>query len=181
MQVYDLPFTYDDRGIDIEHWQRTPGNANDTGVNVSVPFELPGVAVGRLIAWDPVKQKEAWRVAMPSFWNGGTMATAGNLVFHGRSDGFFDAYDAFNGKRLWSFDAGAAVIAPPITYRAHGRQYVTVPLWIRRDGRVVRPTRGEAGLGLTHPIAARADLYARCKGEAAAEHAARPAEAGRRP
>jgi quinohemoprotein ethanol dehydrogenase len=41
-------------------------------------------------------------------------------------DSRFSAYDAKTGKRLWSFDAGASVLAPPITYTVKGKQYVTV-------------------------------------------------------
>jgi quinohemoprotein ethanol dehydrogenase len=54
------------------------------------------------------------------------MATAGNLVFQGRLDGMFAAYDAKSGKMLWSYDAKAAIIAPPISYAVGGRQYVSV-------------------------------------------------------
>ena len=54
------------------------------------------------------------------------MATAGNLVFQGRADGAFVAYAADTGKVLWKFDAQAGVVAPPISYRAGGKQYVTV-------------------------------------------------------
>jgi quinohemoprotein ethanol dehydrogenase len=126
MAIYDLPFRYDDHGIDLEHWVRTPGNAEDNGVNVDLDLDIPGSGTASLIAWNPVTQKRVWRVPMSSFWNGGTMATAGNLVFHGRADGFFDAYAADTGTRLWSFEAGTAVLAPPITFRAGGQQYVTV-------------------------------------------------------
>ncbi|MBC8055971.1 MAG: c-type cytochrome, partial [Rhizobiales bacterium] len=54
------------------------------------------------------------------------LATGGNLVFQGQMDDRFNAYDARTGKRLWSYDAKAPVIAPPISYRVGGRQYVTV-------------------------------------------------------
>ena len=40
--------------------------------------------------------------------------------------GTFDAFSADTGKPLWSFDAHAAVLAPPITYQANGKQYVSV-------------------------------------------------------
>ena len=56
---------------------------------------------GRLIAWDPVKQKEAWRQEHVSPWNGGTLTTAGNLVFQGTADGRFVAYNATTGEKLW--------------------------------------------------------------------------------
>ena len=56
---------------------------------------------GRLIAWDPVKQKEAWRAEYVAPWNGGTLTTAGNLVFQGTADGRFIAYNATTGEKLW--------------------------------------------------------------------------------
>jgi len=54
------------------------------------------------------------------------MTTGGNLVFQGRIDSHFNAYAADSGKLLWSYDAQAAVIAPPISYSVGGKQYVTV-------------------------------------------------------
>jgi quinohemoprotein ethanol dehydrogenase len=54
------------------------------------------------------------------------MTTGGNLVFQGQIDHNFNAYAADTGKLLWRYDAGAAVIAPPISYSVRGRQYVTV-------------------------------------------------------
>jgi len=81
---------------------------------------------GVLLAWDPVAQKEAWHVDMPDPKSGGTLATAGNLVFQGRSDGLLVAYNATDGKQLWQFDAGTGIAAPPITYLVHGVQVITV-------------------------------------------------------
>ena len=81
---------------------------------------------GELLAWDPVKQKEAWRVQYDGPWNGGTLATAGNLVFQGNARGGFQAFDATNGKNLWKFDAQTGVIAGPISYKVGNTQYVAV-------------------------------------------------------
>ncbi|WP_238550600.1 PQQ-dependent dehydrogenase, methanol/ethanol family [Blastomonas sp. AAP53] len=81
---------------------------------------------GRIIAWDPVAGKERWRVEHVGPWNGGLLATAGNLVFQGTSAGDFVAYDARNGKKLWSFPAQAGIIAPPVTYAIGDRQMVSV-------------------------------------------------------
>jgi len=81
---------------------------------------------GALLAWNPVSQQRAWRVQLDTLWNGGTLATAGNLVFQGAADGFFSSYDASSGKRLWSFNAGMGIIAAPISYAAQGHQFVTV-------------------------------------------------------
>jgi hypothetical protein len=48
----------------------------------------------RLVAWDPVANKEVFRVDHPGPWNGGVLATAGNLVFQGTPGGEFAAYRA---------------------------------------------------------------------------------------
>jgi len=123
----DLKVTYDDRGIARQTWRRTPGMALDYAVNTRIDLPPGGEErASALVAWDPVNQRQAWRVPTPLHFNGGVLATAGNLVFQGQMDDRFNAYDARNGTRLWSFDAKAPVIAPPITYTARGRQYVTV-------------------------------------------------------
>jgi quinohemoprotein ethanol dehydrogenase len=83
-------------------------------------------STGHLLAWDPVAGKEAWRVDLPDPKSGGTLATAGNLVFQGRADGKFSAYRATDGKPLWEFDAGVGIAAPPITFSVDGEQYVAV-------------------------------------------------------
>src|SRR4029077_8233887 len=60
--------------------------------------------------------------------NGGTIATAGGLVFVGATDdGRFRAFDAKTGKELWTVKLGAAAEATPITYQGRdGRQYVLI-------------------------------------------------------
>jgi quinohemoprotein ethanol dehydrogenase len=81
---------------------------------------------GALLAWDPIAQKERWRVPLETLWNGGTLTSAGKLVFQGTTDGYFTAYDAATGKMLWRFNAGLGIVAPPISYTINGRQYVSV-------------------------------------------------------
>jgi quinohemoprotein ethanol dehydrogenase len=81
---------------------------------------------GALIAWDPVQQKARWKVPLRTIWNGGTLATAGGLVFQGTGDGYVRAYDGSSGKELWRFNAGLGIIAPPMSYSVHGQQYVSV-------------------------------------------------------
>jgi quinohemoprotein ethanol dehydrogenase len=83
-------------------------------------------STGHLLAWDPVAQKEAWRVELPDPKSGGTLATAGDLVFQGRADGKFSAYRATDGKPLWEFDAGVGIAAPPMTFSVDGTQYIAV-------------------------------------------------------
>ncbi|MDP2390649.1 MAG: PQQ-dependent dehydrogenase, methanol/ethanol family, partial [Acidobacteriota bacterium] len=77
---------------------------------------------GRLLAWDPVARKPRWTVEYGSYWNGGTLATAGNLVFQGTAAGDFIAYHAATGEKLWSSWATTGIVAPPITYMIDGKQ-----------------------------------------------------------
>jgi quinohemoprotein ethanol dehydrogenase len=91
-----------------------------------------GLAMGRtaarggLLAWSPARQQAVWKVEHPTFVNGGVLATGGGLVFQGTVDNWFKAYAADSGKVLWQFDAKSPLMATPITYRAGGRQYVTM-------------------------------------------------------
>jgi quinohemoprotein ethanol dehydrogenase len=81
---------------------------------------------GQILAWDPVKQKAAWRVEHPSHWNSGLLATAGGLVFQGTADGFFRAYDDATGATLWEAPTRTGMIAAPISYGIDGEQYVAI-------------------------------------------------------
>jgi quinoprotein glucose dehydrogenase len=60
--------------------------------------------------------------------NGGTIATAGGLVFVGATDDArFRAFDAKTGKELWTVKLGGAAEATPMTYQGKdGRQYVVI-------------------------------------------------------
>ena len=88
--------------------------------------DMPAFPAGYLSAWDPVAQRERWRVEHVASWNGGTLATAGNLVFQGTADGTFKAFAADTGRELWSSPTYTGVMAGPITYRIDGIQYVAV-------------------------------------------------------
>jgi quinohemoprotein ethanol dehydrogenase len=79
-----------------------------------------------LIAWDPLRQREVWRVEHEHIVNGGALATAGNLVFQGTGRARLAAYRATDGERLFEAPTGPGVVAPPITYRVDGEQYVAV-------------------------------------------------------
>jgi quinohemoprotein ethanol dehydrogenase len=81
---------------------------------------------GRLSAWDPVAQKEVWRVEVNHPWNGGTLATAGHVVYEGDAMGTFSAYHDADGKLLWSVQTGTGILAPPISYAVAGKQYIAV-------------------------------------------------------
>jgi len=112
----------------------------NTGVSFLAPPPMPGLpetpegrrlalnamVKGKLVAWDPVAQKPRWEIQRDWPWNGGTLATAGNLVFEGTARGQFEVYSADNGKKLWSFDTYRGTLAGPATYRVNGEQYVVV-------------------------------------------------------
>lgn len=104
-----------------------PKRGFNSAAGLSEITEMPReLTSGALLAWDPVKQQSAWRVDYPYHWNGGILATAGNLVFQGTAAGAFKAFSADAGKELWSFDAGTGVIAAPMSYRHQGEQYVAL-------------------------------------------------------
>ncbi len=79
-----------------------------------------------LKAWDPKTQQAVWQVETAGISNGGTLATAGNLVFQGLADGYFHAYSADRGEDAWKFYAGVAATGVPITYSVDGKQYVSI-------------------------------------------------------
>jgi alcohol dehydrogenase (cytochrome c)/quinohemoprotein ethanol dehydrogenase len=90
------------------------------------PKKVQAETFGRLIAWDPVNQKEVWRVERAGQANGGALSTAGGLVFQGTGSGTFTALDATSGKELWSTGTQTGVVAAPMTYEIDGEQYVAV-------------------------------------------------------
>jgi PQQ-dependent dehydrogenase (methanol/ethanol family) len=82
--------------------------------------------VGKLIAWNPIEKREVWHVTHPGVESAGVLASAGNLVFQGRSDGLLLAYRATDGEKLWEYDTGTGILAPPVSYMLDGVQYITV-------------------------------------------------------
>ena len=78
---------------------------------------------GFFVAWDPVANKEAWRIQFQP--SGGALSTAGQLIFVGSSAGKFMALDPADGKTLWELQLLPG-IATPISYELDGRQYIAV-------------------------------------------------------
>jgi alcohol dehydrogenase (cytochrome c) len=81
---------------------------------------------GRLAAVNLDTGKLAWKVDTEQPLMGGVLATAGDLVFNGEGNGYFRAFDAKTGKKLWEFQCGAGVNAPAVSYMVKGKQYVAV-------------------------------------------------------
>jgi PQQ-dependent dehydrogenase (methanol/ethanol family) len=81
---------------------------------------------GRLVAVNLDSGKVAWKFDTAQPLIGGVLATGGNLVFNGEGNGLFRAFDAKSGKKLWEYQCGAGVNAPPVSYSVGGKQYVAV-------------------------------------------------------
>lgn len=93
------------------HFVARPMSAN-IGLEFPMPASIydelkskaPRIAQSQLVAWDPVRQREAWRSGVLGTIGGGTLSTAGGLVFQGTNTGRFVAYDARDGRQLWSIE-----------------------------------------------------------------------------
>lgn len=85
---------------------------------------VKAATTGKLVAFDPKTGKARWTVDHPASWNGGTMTTAGNLVFQGTAMGQFRAYAADSGKQLYELNVQSGVLSGPSTYTVDGEQYV---------------------------------------------------------
>jgi quinohemoprotein ethanol dehydrogenase len=100
---------------------------------------------GMLVAWDPVTQKERWRTPGGGGIGGGTVTTAGNLVFQVINDGRLMAYSADKGEKLLEVQTGLrGGMGPPITFMLDGKQYVALA---GGTGQVPPPPGGGPGGG----------------------------------
>lgn len=79
-----------------------------------------------LKAWDPVRQKLVWERPSPTFWNGGILSTAGDIVVQGDARGILTVYDAASGTVRKTLDVGTSMMAAPMTYRVGGKQYIAI-------------------------------------------------------
>lgn len=123
LPTQNLQSVFDDKGVP-QDWQH---DKYDLGTAVGFTMErIPHRSWGTLQAWDPIKQKAAWKVDQDFIWGAGTLTTAGNLVFQGEPSGLLKAYDAATGRVLWQFDAGLGISAPPITYKLDGKQMISL-------------------------------------------------------
>ena len=86
----------------------------------------PGGYPGELIAWNPVTRAKVWGIKEPTPFNGGTLATAGGVLFAGNNTGTFRAIRSADGQVLWSMNLGSGISAAPMTFSVDGKQYVAV-------------------------------------------------------
>ena len=98
-----------------------------TGVETSFRTPPAGEPWGYHLAFDPLTGKAEWKVPVTDTVH--LRRHAGNrrgLLFTGRVNGEFIAFDQATGQELWKFKTGSGINSPPITYTHNGRQYVTV-------------------------------------------------------
>lgn len=86
----------------------------------------PKGTLGQVKAMNSVTGEFAWEKPEKFAVWGGTMATAGDLVFYGTLDGYIKALNSKTGEELWKFKLPSGVIGHPITYKHDGKQYVAI-------------------------------------------------------
>ena len=119
----DVPWVFDP-APGFHHFYDTGFTPEELGqLRVGQPIYEHG---GFLRAWDARTQKLKWQVKLSTGWNGGTLSTAADLVFHPSEDGYLSAYDAATGKRLAHIFTGSSAMPGPVTYTVNGVQYVAI-------------------------------------------------------
>ena len=133
-------FTYGNQQnfvYDKDYWSLGIGGNPANPTNKDPKFAK---SFGKLIAWDPVQNKEVWSKIEKTTWNSGVLTTS-DLVFQGTAEGDFNAMDARTGQVLWTKNLGTGIVAPPITYLVDGVQYVTIAVgWGGVQGQSSRNT-----------------------------------------
>jgi alcohol dehydrogenase (cytochrome c)/quinohemoprotein ethanol dehydrogenase len=126
LPIHGQPFVYG-QPAQFDPVQMATNVGVDFSPNATLdPAEVLEQTYGRLIAWDPVNQREVWRVERAGQANGGALSTAGGLVFQGTGSGQFTALDATTGAELWSTPTETGVVAAPMSYEIDGVQYVAL-------------------------------------------------------
>ncbi|WP_417533902.1 PQQ-dependent dehydrogenase, methanol/ethanol family [Marinobacterium stanieri] len=120
--IPDANFEIGDKKVNLGTDMHAAAMPQDPAIKAAVK----AATKGRLVAWDPIQQKEVWGVDKPVPWNGGTLSTSGDLVFQGDGQGYFKAFDARTGEEKWSWFAQTGIVAAPISYSVDDRQYIAV-------------------------------------------------------
>ena len=94
-----------------------------------------------MVAWDPVAKTERWRGLAAGYNQGGTLSTAGNLVFSSVNTRLL-AYRADTGEQVLDLATGLSQMGPPMTFMLDGKQYIAVA-----GGPPPVPGAGRGGFG----------------------------------
>ena len=89
-------------------------------------FNNENEAYGVVRGFDPQTLDMKWEYRMTDITWGGTLATAGDVVFSGGREGYFLALDAKTGQLLWKASVGGQISAGAMSYAVNGKQYVSI-------------------------------------------------------
>jgi len=106
--------------------QGVPGKSWLGGTMKLVP-PPSGKVTSHLDAFEPLTGKRVWRVETKHPVLSALLSTGGELLFVGDPEGYFTAYHARTGQKLWAFNTGSGHRGGPIAYGLNGRQYVVTP------------------------------------------------------
>jgi len=81
-------------------------------------------ATGAVLALDAATGEQKWKFPMTDVTMSGLLTTAGDVLFTGSREGYFQALDARTGALLWKASLGAQINSGPMTYEVDGKQYV---------------------------------------------------------
>ena len=82
---------------------------------------------GEVKAFDPATGRQQWAWRSPHPVVASLLSTAGDVIFAGEANGYFNALDARTGEVLWRYNTGNGIHSNPVTYSVAGKQYVAVP------------------------------------------------------
>ncbi len=132
----DYGTVFEDRSVEYKEGQLFTGGANTSpmegagspGTARQGPLNTytEALAHGGVIALDLHTGKRKWKFEMHDVNTSGILTTSSDLLFVGGREGYFQALDARTGALLWKANLGGEIIAGPITFQAHGKQYVTI-------------------------------------------------------
>lgn len=125
---YALPEIFVNEGIYRINWGRmnlgvASGEYRQELIENAAPRPEPQA---HLKAFDYSTGEILWVIKNRSTYNGGTLATAGGLVFQGDGEGLISAYNTDNGEIMWEYESYSRIGAPPITYQIDGTQYIAI-------------------------------------------------------
>jgi quinohemoprotein ethanol dehydrogenase len=124
-----------------------PTETAASGKPPALPTIGPEGATGNvLFAWDPVAQKGLWRGLSAGPFSGGSLSTAGNLVFSSVNSRLL-AYRADTGEVLLDLQTGLSQLGPPMTFMLDGKQYIAVAGGPGSSGSADPPPAGNSPTG----------------------------------
>jgi PQQ-dependent dehydrogenase (methanol/ethanol family) len=117
--------------IDLEVVKTTPILEPMAQLNIGADFKfVPAKGESRMYAHvdarDPITGKVAWSNKMDIPPHASLLSTGGGLLFVPDAAGILRAWDAKNGKELWTHNNGMGHNGGIITYSVKGKQYVAV-------------------------------------------------------